>query len=728
MENLKVLKRDGNIELFDVDKIKASIAYACDGLGVNPIVLEAKFDQFLFDGITTSVIQNNLVLHATNLTRANDTDWVKVAGRLRTMDRWNRTRLYEKPFEDFVYEMISSGVYKHPALLKYSIDDLKEVAKVINKNYDLDHSISSVVSFDEKCIREDEVIQYAHMVNALIYASVESVGVRLTKAKEWYLLFAQRKISLASPHWLSLRFNGNTGSCFVLAVNDSIESIMDNAKRTAQISKEGGGVGTYWGYVRAKGDSIQGDNDRSGGVIPMMKIYESAINAFDQKGKRKGAMTAALPIWHKDIVEFLDSISEVGDLRGKLFDVQLQVVFEDLFMDKVENDKQATWCTFSPYEVEKVLGFNLNDYSGLEFDEKYQIAVDAYLDGKLTVVSEIKVIELWKLFLQQAFEKGIPYATFGSPLQYKNPNKHCGKIHSFNLCTESSSNISPDQDLHVCSLASVVVGRAINKEDLIYLSGETAHILANNLILTQAPVDLAKSHIDKYRTIGVGIQGLADWLAKNYLTYDDLDEITEVSELIQYGAVRKSVELSKKYGSYPMFEGSRWDTGEQIDDYIKDSVSELTDWEAVKRDVKEYGVYMSQHTSPAPNTTTSINMDAAAGVSQVYSGFFYEDNILGVTPVVSMYLKDNPIFYSESFGEMNQVKFTKVYGAIQKFVDTGVSAEYLLDRNFTKVTAKYIHDIYMNAWKAGCKAVYYLRTIKEGETAKKGSVCSSCES
>ena len=170
---------------------------------------------------------------------------------------------------------------------------------------------------------------------------------------------------------------------------------MDNASRTAKISKDGGGVGTFWGRVRAKGDMIAGEYGLSGGVLPMMKIYNDSIVAFNQRGKRKGAITIALPFWHKDIEDFLEAKSEVGDLRTKLFDSQPQVVIPDLFMKMKEEDKNQIWYTFSPHEVEVKLGFNLNDFHGEEFEDKYHECVLAYKEGKIRVVGEIIVTAFW---------------------------------------------------------------------------------------------------------------------------------------------------------------------------------------------------------------------------------------------------------------------------------------------------------------------------------------------
>ena len=728
MCDISVVKRDGSIEKFNVEKIKKAIEFACEGLDVNSLKLESKFDEFVVDGVTTESIQQNLIVHAKNLATPIDDQWVIVSGRLATMDMWNKTKAYEKPFQVFLSDMVDTGTYKHNGLLKYSQEEVDELGEEINQEYDLQHSISSIKTFEHKYLINGECIQQVMMVNAMIYASVENTKeLKMQKAKTWYHLFAQRKLSKATPHWTGLRFGGNVGSCFVIAIGDSIDSIMDNAKNTAKISKEGGGVGVYAGYIRAKGDMIAGEYGLSGGVLPMLKIFNDTIVAFNQRGKRKGAISIALPLWHSDILDFLESKSEVGDLRTKLFDTQLQVVIEDLFMRMKQEDKSQTWYTFSPHEVEVVLGFNLNDFSGKDFDTHYALAVQAYKDGKLKVVNEYSINELWKTLLQHIFEKGVPYVIFGSTLQYKNPNKHEGKIHSLNICVESSSNFSPDEFAHTCSLLSIVVGRTKSKQELIQLARESTRILANTLELTLPPVRESAAHIDRYRTIGVGIQGCIDYLAKEGSHYGDTKALTELAELIQWGCLLESVELAKERGAYPAFEGSRWSTGEQIDDYIRDSVSDLTDWEWMKDQVITYGVHCSQHTSPAPNTSTSIAMDAQAGVMPPYAPFFFEDNKIGKLPVTSMFLKDNPLIYSKSFGMYDQAALTKSVGALQKFVDTSISAEYVLDRNHKKVTAKMIADIYDNAWLNGCKAVYYLRTIKEGEkTVDTSEICASC--
>lgn len=443
-------------------------------------------------------------------------------------------------------------------------------------------------------------------------------------------------------------------------------------------------------------------------------------------GKRKGAGTCALPVWHNDITDFLDIQTEVGDPRSKSFDIQPQVTVPDLFMQKLKDDKTQRWISFCPYEVKTKLGYDIGYLFNEEFNEAYRKIEEAFDAGILKVATAHVINDLWKHILQVAFERGRPYVAFIDKINRDNPNKHDGVIFCVNLCVESYSNTKPDYYAHTCSLASLVVGR-IPMDKLSDKASSLTRLLDNCIDLTDPPIFESANHMRDYRTIGIGIQGLIDLLARERKTYDDLDFITEVAERIQYGFVRESINIAKEKGAYPKFKGSRWDTGEIFDEYIKNSVCPDLNWNFLKQECKVYGIRNSQGTSPAPNTSTSIFMMAGAGVMPGYAAYFYEDNKNGKTPVSSMYLKDNPFIYEISAGDYYQAYLTRAIGALQKFTDTGISAEYVLDRNQQGVTALWIHDLYMSAWENGNKAVYYLRTIKKGESpVKTEDVCVSC--
>ena len=724
---MKVIKRNGKAEEYNCKKIKKAINFACDGLSVNPLKLEAKFDESLFDGVTTKAIQDNLILHAKNLSTPTDDEWLLVSGRLATMDRWGIVGCYDKPFINYFEEQRNNGEWSHDNFDIYTKEEVELIGTFVVKERDLQHTIASVETAESKYLAKNECIQMLFIGNAMLYASVEKTPqARLLRVKEFYEELSDLDWSLASPQLMNLRKGLNNASCFILAPDDDLNSIFDAFKDAAQISKNGGGLGWYLGFIRAKGSSLMGTDGGSGGVLPQVKVLNDTLVYINQAGKRKGAGTVALPIWHNDIMDFFDIQTEVGDPRSKSFDIQPQVCFMDLFMQKLEDNPQQEWITVCPHEVKEKLGVVLPNMYNEGFVEAYSEIEKAVEGGVLKVFTKYKVIDLWRKYLQVFFEKGRPYAGFMCKVNRDNPNKHDGFIYCLNLCVESFSNTKPDVYHHTCSLASLVVGRiAVN--ELSNKASSLTRLLNNGMMITKAPVVESENHLRDYRTIGVGIQGLADILAREWKSYEDLDFITEVCERIQYGCVRESIQMAKEYSPYPKFKGSRWDVGDIFDEYHKNSVCPDLDWLEQKQLCKQYGIYNSQLTSPAPNTSTSLFMMASAGFMPHYAEYFYEDNKDGKTPVSSMYGKDNPIFYANSVGYFKQHELTKAVGAGQKFVDTGISAEYVLDRNIHEVTAKDVSMLVKEAWKNGTKAVYYLRTIKVGEQlVKTDELCSSC--
>ena len=352
------------------------------------------------------------------------------------------------------------------------------------------------------------------------------------------------------------------------------------------------------------------------------------------------------------------------------------------------------------------------------------------MKGKLEVFGERPARELTKKIMRTQFETGLPYITFTCKLNEDNPNKHLGWIPCFNLCTESTSTIVADKWSHTCNLASIVVGRCESYEELLEKAELLVEVLDAGIELTSPPTKYSEAHNEMFRTIGVGIQGYADWLAKEWKSFYDVKEATKVAEYIEYGCVKKSIELSKRYGACPSFEGSDWDNGVMFQKFKERSVTNL-DWEGLYKECQLHGIRNSQMTSPAPNTSTSVFMDAAAGMQPVYSAFFREDNDNGKYPISCMYLKDNPVFYSKSFGSYDQAKLAETIGGAQKFVDTGISAEYLHDQNKEGFSALTLYENLKTAWRSGTKAVYYIRSIKKGESVEdllgiKEEGCASC--
>lgn len=716
-EEIVVIKRDGTKEPYDVSKIKKSIQMAAEGQDVNPLELESKFDQFLKSGIKTRDIQLNVIQHAVQLATPYAPDWLNVAGRALAMDEWANFSLRGKSFKEVVHYNIKKGQYSKDLLDFYTDDNIDDISSSLKMNRDLDYSYASLITAKKKYLGKYELNQHMHMVNAMRFGQFEPVETRIKFVKEVYNALSQRKISLATPFLSNLRKGGNVASCFIIAIEDDLDSIFDNVKRVSKISKNGGGIGIFLGFLRAKGADVNGFENAAGTVVQWVKIFNDTLVAVNQGGKRAGAGTLALPIWHNDVMDFLDMQTEHGDPRMKAYDVFPQITIPDIYMERDKN--KGSWVTFCPYEVKKKLGIDVRGLYGAEFTQAYLKIEQAFEDGKLKVARKIdNARDLMKIIMRTQFETGLPYIAFTDTINQYNPNKgdtdNVG-ITNVNLCTESFSNVMPDSLGHVCNLASIVLGNIKNFAELGKISALTCKILDYGISLTNAPDAITSAHNDRYRTIGIGLQGLHDHLAREFMNFRDLDYIREIAECVEYNAALQSVELAKRFGTFTAYENSEWKNGNRVAQFTE-FASGKYDWAALQAGIDQYGIRNSQLTSPAPNTSTSIYMDSSASVLPVYDAFFSEDNKNGKLVVAAKFLKDNPLGYAKTFPKHTATEIIDVVSELQKFIDTGCSMELIFDQRKEGFNARDLYDAIHYAHSKGIKAIYYIRTLKKNAT------------
>ena len=343
-------------------------------------------------------------------------------------------------------------------------------------------------------------------------------------------------------------------------------------------------------------------------------------------------------------------------------------------------------------------------------------------------------------------ETGMPYIFFKDRANLMNHNNHKGMIGNGNLCMESFSNFFPSKDftekvveekgvrsaklgeVHTCNLVSLNLAE-IAREELESIVDTAVRMLDNTIDLTKTPIMESDKHNIAYRTIGVGTMGLADYLAREFMIYDEsLNDIDELFEEIALYSIKSSALLAKNRGQYPMFKGSMWDRGvffqKNKDWYIKNS-KYATKWNEVFELVAKYGMRNGELTAIAPNTSTSLLMGATASVNPTFSRFYIEKNQKGAVPRVVKYLKDRAWFYPE-FKNVNPQIYVEIMSRIGKWTTQGVSMELIFDLN-KNIRAKDIYNTLMSAWKNGCKSVYYIRTIqKNTNIMNEKEECESC--
>lgn len=726
--NIVVTKRDGTKEPYDVIKIKKSIEMATEGTGVSPLLLESNMDLVIKNNIRTQDIQENIIHHAKQFATSSEPEWLQVAGRAKAMDMWASFKLKGKSFLEIVKYNVKKKEYSASLLEYYTDDMIDEIGKFIDYQRDLAHSISSLITVSKKYLGKYELNQHMHAVSAMRFGQFEPEETRVQFVKEVYDVLSNRELSIATPFMSNLRKGGNVASCFIIAVEDDLDSIFDNVKRIAKISKNGGGVGCFLGFLRAKGSDVNGYSNAAGTVTQWVKIINDTAVAVNQGGKRKGAVTVALPVWHNDILDFLDMQTERGDLRLKSYDIFPQLTVPDIFMER--DEAQGRWITFCPFEVKQKLGIDVRGLHDKAFTEAYLKIEAAYDEGKLNVAQEFpNVRTLTKTAMRSMFETGLPYVFFSDTANRTNPNKNdigAYGILCANLCTESFSNVIPDKLSHVCNLASINLANIHSMERLAEVARLATKILDYGISLTNNPDPTTKAHNDRYRTIGIGIMGLHDYLAREFRSYADLDHIGEIAECIEYNAVMASIELSKKYGAFEAYEYSEWKNGNMTKHFASLGCGKF-EWEHAQELIDQFGIRNSQLTSPAPTTSTSIYQDASATFQPVYSPFFTDDNSNGALKVSSKYLSLNPMGYGKTQAKFKAKEIIDIAMKIQNHTDTGVSMELMFDQNDPTFTAKDLYDAIHYAHKKKAKAIYYIRTIKKNEKLEKGEeACVAC--
>jgi ribonucleoside-diphosphate reductase alpha chain len=263
-------------------------------------------------------------------------------------------------------------------------------------------------------------------------------------------------------------------------------------------------------------------------------------------------------------------------------------------------------------------------------------------------------------------------------------------------------------------------------------------MLDNTIELTHPPFVDAQNHNNRYRTIGVGCMGLADWLAKRRLNYDHLADISRLFEEIGYWCTQASLELAKERGAFPAFPGSDWQKGLLIGskpvEWFQQHAAKPERWEKLADDIQTHGIRNSHITAIAPNTSSSLVQGCTASILPVYSRFFYDKWAKGTVPIAPPFIGNCFWFYPEN-KTMDQTKVVKAVAAIQQWIDTGISMELLFNLNAgvyfpeepeRSLNAKDIFEILVLAWREGCKAVYYIRTVQKDDFKDSSEGCVAC--
>ena len=748
MDMIQVIKRTGEKQEFIVQKVRDQINFACRGIAVNPLVLETKLQGSIKNNIKTTEIQELLILSTLSLITLEEPQWIIVAGRLAMWqlhrEVYKNTKIGYNEFCDFLEYAIKNKHYRNDVTDGYSKEELLQLQNIIsaNKHKDFDMVLPQVLSLKSKYLCKNkkgivEYSQFADMSSSMILA--KNSPKKMDRVDEYFNALVNNEISLGTPFKANLRRDGgNTGSCFILPVGDSLAQIVKSWQDVAEISKEGGGVGIYLGELRPSGTKTQ-NIPKSNNVQRWAKILNDIAVAVNQRGVRKGAITPALDWYNIDIFDFIKMKSELGgDLREKCFDLFPQIVVDSYFVDAVLEDRDV--YLFNHYEVKEKFGIDIVKLIDKELHDAHIFIDENIKSGKLKHFTQIRAKDLWREALKIWIETGDFYFVHKDNINKSNYMKAKYIANSANLCVESfshtktpeewetkrtkkSKQVTTDTDglYHSCSLISLNVGVLLNDKKLESACRTAVRMLDASIDCGTMPVLEADKSSQYLRNIGIGTMGVADWMAWNKLSYEkptDIDELEKLYEKIAWYCYDESVALAKELGKYPGFDEADYSTlfGINPNELTKTSKNGF-DWNKMQQNIKENGIRNFLLLAIAPNTSSGILCYSTASYLPPHNKLNYQTLADMTVPIVPRYLKERYWYYKGKY-QYKAEDLLNVTGVIQKWIDTGISAEVFINPDITNI--KNISDTILKLFKnKELKTVYYSLTI---DTKKEGCV------
>lgn len=761
MQQIQVVKRDGSKEPFDANKINAAILRACEGMSdqVSKVVQVATELQLtLFDGITTEQLDEAVIQTALQNVK-DDPDYDKIAARLllKTIykdilgdyetDEELKQRHAEK-FPEFIMAAVESGLLD--TRMSDGRFDLQKLGEALDPARDsLSKYLGVVTNRNRYALRKRngkplETPQFTHMRIAMGLSYNEKDPT--AAAIEFYDHMSRLEYLPGG----STRINSGgsfpqLSNCFLINVDDDMESITKSIRDTMWIAKGTGGIGVGFTKLRSAGSPVKTTNTESTGPIPFMKMIDTALFAVSRKGKKAGAAALYMENWHLNFSQFLDLRSNSGDPYMRTRFANTAVFISDEFMKRVQQDDD--WYLFDPAETP-----DLPELYGEEFAARYNQYIEQAEAGKLREFEKVSARQQFKQILTSLQATAHPWLTWKDTINVRALNNNTGTIHLSNLCTEIT--LPQDKDnIATCNLVSINLSTFLDGdktwdwERLKYASRAAIRQLDNLVDITTTPIPEAMHANQQTRAVGLGIMGFSDVLERLEISYESKEAyelVDQLTEFISYHAIDQSADLAQERGSYPAFEGSGWSNGElPIDtiaklteergEAVKVNMDTKLDWAPLREKVQK-GMRNATLMAIAPTANIAHIAGTTPGIdpqfSQIFSrstlnGKFIEinHNLVAKLKELNLWdtLKDDLLtnqgdiqgmdeipkevrdVYKTSF-QLSPYAFIEVAARAQKWVDQAISRNmYLESRNIDEYV-----EIYSEAWRRGLKTTYYL--------------------
>ena len=620
-DNLLVTKRNGRgKESLNIEKIHSMVGFATEGItGVSASHVEMNSGIQFFDGVSTADIQQILIRSANDLITLENPNYQYVAARLLLFQLRKQLfhRLWDHPkFIDHIKTLIDKGLYDKDILVNYDESEIDRMGMWIDHERDYNFTYAGLRQVMDKYLVQDrstgdifETPQFMYMmISATLFAQY-SKDKRMNYIKKYYDAVSKFKINIPTPVMAGVRTPlRQFASCVLVDTDDTLPSIFSSDMAIGRYVAQRAGIGINAGRIRGINSRIRGGEIQHTGVIPFLKKFEATVRCCTQNGVRGGSATVHFPIWHQEIEDILVLKNNKGteDNRVRKLDYSIQI--SELFYKRFINDEDIS--LFSPHDVD-----NLYDvYGSPEFDTLYE----KYERNKKIPRKTIGAQKLFMELLKERAETGRIYI-----MNIDHCNTHSSfkdKVYMSNLCQEITLPTKPVQhiddpegEIALCILSAINLGMIKDKEELEELCDLSVRALDEIIDYQEYPVEAAKKSTEARRSLGVGYIGLAHYLAKNKVKYNNQEAwklVDEVTEAFQYYLLKASNQLAQEKGKCDYFDRTKYADGIlPIDTYKKDLDSIIKrklsyDWNTLRQDIKSSGLRHSTLSAQMPSESS----------------------------------------------------------------------------------------------------------------------------
>jgi ribonucleoside-diphosphate reductase alpha chain len=732
--DIKVVKSDGSKVEINLDKIHRMVEKACKGItGVSESLVEMNSGLQFFDGITTQEIQKILVKSASDLISLESPNYQFVAARLLLFGiqkqvfntKWKDSEIYP-PLGDIIQRNIDYGVYDSDILNFYSEEEIEELDKYIKHGRDTDFTYAGLQQIVDKYLVQDrsnnlvyETPQFMYMLIAMTL--FRNYTNKLDYVKRYYDAISTFKINIPTPIMAGVRTPlRQFASCVLVDSDDTLGSIFSSDMAIGRYVAQRAGIGINAGRIRGIGAKIRGGEVQHTGVIPFLKKFESTVRCCTQNGVRGGSATVHFPIWHQEIEDIIVLKNNKGTEDNRVRKLDYSIQLSKIFYERFLKNEEIT--LFSPQDVE-----GLYDAFGTpEFDELYM----KYERATSIPKKKVSARELITDLLKERAETGRIYI-----MNIDHCNEHSSfldKVNMSNLCqeitlpTDPIEHIDGDGEIALCILSAINVG-IVKEEELENLCDLAVRGLEELIDYQQYPVVAAQRSTLARRSLGIGYIGLAHFLAKNKVKYDDPNAwnlVHELTESFQYNLLRASNNIAKEKGACEYFHRTKYAEGKLPIDHYKKEVDEIAnpklryDWEGLRKDIKEFGLRHSTLSAQMPSESSSVVSNATNGVEPPRDYLSVKKSKKGtLKQVVPQYshLKNS---YTLLWDMKSNEGYINVVAVMQKFFDQAISGNWSYNpENYEngEVPVSVMARDLLNTYKYGWKTSYYQNTM-DGKT------------